>query len=290
MLIHTLLAVLSLAGPLPGDPADAKSAARSPFFALCMDTHDAKKRSLKEQAVLLKDLGYDGAGHLWLEGLAERLATLDAAGLKLFQVYFRVDLNAAEPFDPKLKDALPLLKDRGAQLAILITGGKPSDEARDPQAMDILRRIADLAKPQGVKLALYPHVGDWLERVEDAVRLADKTDRPEVGVMFNLCHWLKVGQEKDLERLLTLAMPRLLTVSINGSDRGADIRSGKGGWILPLDQGSYDVGLLLKMLHTAGFRGPIGLQCYGIPGDARDHLTKSMEAWRRMRKAAVGGR
>ena len=82
-----------------------------PFFALCMDTHDAKKRNLPEQAQMLKELGYDGAGHLWLTGLAERLSTLDAVGLRLFQVYLNVDLapDAKEPYDAKLCQALPLL-------------------------------------------------------------------------------------------------------------------------------------------------------------------------------------
>ncbi|HOX04390.1 MAG TPA: hypothetical protein P5022_10200 [Candidatus Paceibacterota bacterium] len=59
---------------------------RWPFFALCMDTHDARKRSLSEQAGLLKELGYNGAGHLWLDQVAERLHTLDAVGLDLFQI------------------------------------------------------------------------------------------------------------------------------------------------------------------------------------------------------------
>jgi len=35
-------------------------------------------------------------------------------------------------------------------------------------------------------------------------------------------------------------------------------------------------------LKDLGYRGPVGLQCYGIPGDARDHLAQSMAAWRAM--------
>ena len=55
-----------------------------------MDTHDAQKRSLAQQAEMLKELGYHGAGHLWLPGLAERLATLDAAGLRLVTAEGRI--------------------------------------------------------------------------------------------------------------------------------------------------------------------------------------------------------
>lgn len=265
------------------------AAAPNPFFALCMDTHDAKKRSLPEQAQMLKELGYDGAGHLWLDGVRERLATLDAARLKLFQIYLRLDLSptAKTPFDPRLKEVLPLLEGRETMLALLIVGGKPSDASLDDQAVARLREIADLAKPHGVRIALYPHVNDWLERVEDAIRIVKKTERDNVGVMFNLCHWLKVDDERNLAPLLRAAKPHLLAVSINGSDKGADLRAGKGRWIVPLDAGDFSLPDFMRALRDIGFTGPIGLQCYGIPGDAHDHLTRSMEAWRKLSNLPV---
>lgn len=252
-----------------------------PFFALCMDTHDAKHRTLAEQAQLLKELGYAGAGHLWLDNLKERIDTLDAAGLKLFQVYLRVNIApTAEPYDARLKDSLPLLKGRGAMLALLISGLPPSDPSGDPRAVEIIREIADMARASDTRVVLYPHSGDWLERVEDAVRVTKKVERPNVGVMFNLCHWLKVDKEDNLKPLLSAAMPYLYAVSVHGADHAEDIHSGKGNWIQPLDSGAFDVGAMLKTLHDAGYRGPVGLQCYGLPGDARDHLARSMAAWR----------
>ncbi|MCL4693962.1 MAG: TIM barrel protein, partial [Candidatus Hydrogenedentes bacterium] len=125
-----------------------------------------------------------------------------------------------------------------------------------------------------------PHAGDWLERVEDAIRVVQKVDRPNVGLMFNLCHWLKVDKEENLEPLLTAAMPYLFAVSIHGADRAEAIHAGTGNWIQPLDSGTFDIGAFLHTLRELGYRGPIGLQCYGLPGDARDHLTRSITAWR----------
>jgi sugar phosphate isomerase/epimerase len=255
-----------------------------PFFALCMDTHDSRKRSLAEQAMLLKELGYDGAGHLWLDGVAERLKTLDAAGLKLFQVYVRLDIaeNSPQPYDPRLKEILPLLKDRNAQLAVLVSGGKTSDESRDPRAVELLREIADAARPYDVTIALYPHAGDWLERIEDAWRVAEKTTRDNVGVMFNLCHWLRVDESRDYTTLLKRMKPRLLAVAING----ADVRDDQPGWsryIQTLDRGSFDQRAFLRVLQQVGYRGPVGLQCYGLQGDAREHLSRSIVAWRAFR-------
>ncbi|MCY3020756.1 MAG: TIM barrel protein [Planctomycetota bacterium] len=278
--------VVGCAG-LAGDAAagEEKAAQKaSPFFAFCMDTHDAKKRNLQQQAEMLKELGYDGAGHLWLDNVADRLKTLDDAGLKLFQIYVRLNVAPAAkpPYDARLKDVLPLLKGRGTQLAILAGGGKASDVSGDERAVALLREMADMAQPHGVCLVLYPHVGDWLEKFDDAIRVARKVERPNVGAMFNLCHFLKTEDEKNIKPLLEKAGPLLMAVSINGSDGGAEIRAGKGKWIVPLDEGSFDMLGLLKALRENNYTGAVGLQCYGIGGDAREHLARSLAAWRKL--------
>ena len=178
----------------------ARSAKTNAFFAFCIDTHDAKKRNLEQQAALLKELGYDGVGHLWLDNIPERLKTLDAAGLKLFQITMTVDIAPGkQAYDPRFKEVMPLLKGRGVQFVLLMNGLKPSDPAGDARAVEIVREMADLARDSGAQVLLYPHSYDWLERIEDAVRVADKVDRPNVGVMFNLCHWLRVSKRPRLQ-------------------------------------------------------------------------------------------
>jgi len=265
------------------EPKPASAGRANPFFAYCMDTHDAKKRNLQEQAGLLKELGYDGCGHLWLDNITERIKTLDAAGLKLFHVYMRVNIAAGNnrPYDKRLKDVLPLFKDRNVGLALIFEGMKASDPEGDARAVEVVREIAGMAKESGVTVLLYPHVGNWVQSISDAVRVVKKADLPNVGVMFNLCHWMKGDEEKDLKKTLSLAKPYLKAVSLHGTDMPEEIRSGKGSWIQPLGSGSYDMAGFLKLLKEAGYNGPVGLQCFGIGGDARDHLSKSMDAWRR---------
>ena len=100
------------------------------FFPFCIDWHDAKKRNFTEQAAMLKELGYDGVGHIWLDKVAERIESLDKVGLKLYQITMTVDLTPGKPaYDSRFKDVLALVKGRHVQFDLLVGGGKPSDPA-----------------------------------------------------------------------------------------------------------------------------------------------------------------
>ena len=156
---------------------------------------------------------------------------------------------------------------------------RPTGTAR---AVAIIGQIADLAKKSELRVALYPHLGYYVDRVEHAVRLAKKTGRGNVGVSFNLCHFLKLDDEKNLDRRLKESMPCLFLVTINGADRGQTNNMGWDRLIQTLDRGSFQVSGLLKTLKQLGYTGPICLQSFGIGGDARDNLRCSMEAWRRL--------
>ncbi len=261
-----------------------KSRPTWPLFALCMDTHDAKKRTLPQQAEMLKELGYAGCGHLWPDNADARAETLETVELRLFQVYVKVDLAQPKPLNEKaLAGILPALRPHRTQLALLMTGGSPSDSKQDDQAVAVITRIADMARPYGVEIVLYPHTGDWLQTLGDAVRLAKKVNRPgEVGAMFNLCHWMKADSNRSLRAVLQRAQPWLMAVSLSGSDAPEEVRAGKGNWIQPLGQGTYDVLETIETLRELNYAGPVGLQCWGIEGDARTHLEQSIKTWNRM--------
>ncbi len=255
------------------------------FFLFCHDTHDSKNRDFAQQAEMISELGFDGVGHLLLQGIPERLATLDEKGLKLVWLHSYVDIGPdSVTYDPGLRDAVALLRGREVLLSLTIRGGKRSDPSYDDRVVPVLREIADLAATTGQRVVLYPHVGDWVERIGDAVRVARKVDRPNLGAMFNLCHWLRVEYSDRLEETLEQAMPHLFAVSIHGADPPP------GDWdrlIQPLGSGSFDVAGMLRTLHRLGYRGPIGLFCWGIGGDAQVHLMQSMTAWQRLAAEAV---
>ena len=285
-LTHTLMAAVCFciftdAAAMETAGSSGTEGLANPFFAMDTGTKDATHQTAKAQAEMLKELGYPGIGGS-LDNLSEMLDELDKNGLKLFAVYTGAWLDTdKEKYEPRLREAIKLLKGRGTILWLFIQSSqhKLSSPEGDPRAVEIVREIADMADESGLKVALYPHTNFWLERVEDAIRVAEKVNRKNVGVTFNLCHWLMVDKEESMEAQLKLAMPYLYVVTINGAD------SGGKDWttlIQTLDRGTFDIHKFLKTLKALGYTGPIGLQHYGIKGDARENLQRSLAAWRRL--------
>ena len=269
-------------GPVAYRNIRIESAGPNPFFAMDTATKDDKHKTAKEQVEMVKELGYAGIGCTAGEGVGEMLEELDKNGLRLFAVYLGANIDAdQQKYGPELKEAIEVLKARNSILWLFVQSKKlkPSSLEGDASAVQVIREIADMAAKSGVRVALYPHTGFWVERVEDAIRVAKKVDRKNVGVTFNLCHWLKVDDEKNMKSLITSAMPYLFVVSINGAD------SGGKDWkqlIQTLDRGSFNILRFLKVLKKSGYTGPIGLQGYGIGGDAYENLKRSMSAWRKL--------
>ena len=50
--------------------------------------------------------------------------------------------------------------------------------------------------------------------------------------------------------------------------------------IQPLDRGDFDNREVLGVLHEICYAGPVGLMCYGIPDDTREHLGRSIKTWK----------
>ena len=253
----------------------------NPFFAMDTATKDDKHKTAAEQAQMLKELGYPGIGigYAGVDSLAETLKELDQRDLQLFAIYTGITIDpGAQPYDTSLKEAFKVLDGRNVILWVFAQSQtqKPSATQGDPQAVKILSELADEAAPHKVRISLYHHNAFWLETIEDAVRIADQVNRPNVGVTFNLCHWLRVSKDRDAKTAIQHAMPRLSVVNINGADSdGQDWKT----LIQTLDRGTFDVRGFLETLRDAGYTGPIGFQGYGIGGDVADNLKRTMTAW-----------
>ena len=271
-------------GPVAYRNIRIEPAGPNPFFAMDTATKDDKHQTAKEQVEMVSRLGYAGIGCTAGKELAEMAEELDKNGLRLFTVYLGVNIDPDQPkYGPELKETIEVLKGRNGMLWLFVLSKKhkPSSPAGDERAVEILREVAEMAAEANVRVALYPHTGFWVERVEDAVRVAKKVDCKNLGVTFNLCHWLMVDDEKNAGSLIKSAMPHLFVVTINGAD------SGGRDWktlIQTLDRGTFDMRGFLKTLTNSGYTGPIGFQGYGIGGDAHDNLKRTMDAWLELNK------
>ncbi len=290
--LMVLTAAITVAAPpmtarLMADPPGLPNA----FYAMDTCTKQTYPRNditPARQFDLLKELGY--AGIAWTEEAPEQVssaaAEAESRGLKMFAIYCGATVTA----DGELKPSGPIgpimdtLRGHGTLVWLHLgnSGGKAPRIATltaDSPVIAGLRTLAATADRNGLKLAIYPHIGDWTEHFADAVRVARLVDRPNFGVTFNLCHALATGDEAKIPPLLEDAGPLLYTVTLNGADSAV-----KGPqWnrlIQTLDRGTYDVAIVLRTLRRLHFTGPIGLQGYGLTGDRRDNLSRSMTGWK----------
>ncbi|MBI1318613.1 MAG: TIM barrel protein [Candidatus Hydrogenedens sp.] len=230
--------------------------------------------TLEQQAETLARLGYAGIGYTGVEDLEARLAAFEQHGVRVFNLYVGCDISADPPYSDDLKAAIPRLKGTGVALWLFVQGRADDDT----KAVQVVSEIADLAAESDVPVALYPHFGFFIADIEHAVRIAEQADRKNLGITFNLCHELRAGNEARFEALLDTALPRLSFVSINGADH-------EGGWdklIQPLGHGAFDVEGFLRTLLSKGYDGPIGLQCYAVPGDTMENLQHNIAEWKAM--------
>lgn len=255
----------------------------NPFFALQNGVIDENHQTPESQAALLAELGYQGMGPSGTKGIPALLEAFDKKRLKIYAQYIGANIDwDKEKYDPGLPEAIEQLAGRETFIWLYVQGSRfPRASAEgDARAVAIVGEVGEMAARHKLRVALYPHTGFYIESIEDALRIADKVGRDNVGVTFNLCHWLRVGSKLPVEELIKKAMPRLFVVTINGADAVEQPGAGWDRLIQPLGQGTFNVAGLMRTLRKLGYRGPVGLQCYAVPGDKPANLKKSMAAWR----------
>ncbi|MDX1283516.1 MAG: sugar phosphate isomerase/epimerase family protein [Draconibacterium sp.] len=255
-----------------------------PFFVFEDGLWNAKSDEPEYWANLVKDVGFDGVELIGLDKLDVLLPELKKNNLQLFTLYIKIDIDKEEAYDPRLMDYIKKLRDKGLHLWIHVHSSKYScsDPAGDTKCIEVVSELADYANKYGVKIAFYPHSNFWIEKVDDGIRLAEKIDKENVGVVFNLCHFLKKDEPQKLKQTLLSAKPHLFLVSINGADGEPETHN--MGWdrlIQPLGKGTYDVFNVLQILKNMGYNKPIGLQCYNIKGEPEVFLKESMLTWKK---------
>ncbi|MCC6164331.1 MAG: DUF1080 domain-containing protein [Acidobacteria bacterium] len=231
----------------------------------------------EQQASVLKELGYDGISYNYTnpEDLARWQKAFGAVDLKIYGLYVYTYIDRPEPFDPRLAEAIRMLAGTDTVVWITIRETKTTGD-NDARAVANVRKVADIARKYGVKVALYGHAGFYVEHGVDSARIVAKAKRANVGATINLCHEYMSGVGDRLDATLKAVAPVSTRVSINGID------SPSRTWVARLDQGDFDMVDYLQRLRAAGYSGPIGLQAYNVPGDPYTNLAANIATWRRI--------
>lgn len=258
---------------------------------------DSTYKTFDEQVAFIKSLGYDGVEINQLDSFEGMKAALDKHRFTGSYFYIRINLDT-DQLDPRIEPNIRALKGSKTILSPFIIGGSkrfaPSSSAADSLIVRHLKQIGAWAKTAGLQVALYPHVNFYVERADHALRLVRQTNLPNVGLTFNLCHWLAttaMADRADWKGLLKRLKPHLKMMTISGANDTDITGSGnppggtasRGIWeqyILPLGTGSFDTYELVRYaIQDLGFRGPIGVQFYSLPGDKPTNLRNAMAVW-----------
>ena len=236
------------------------------FFAI---ENGVRFGGIENEVKTLKELGYDGVSQIKQDkNVLAKIEAYKKAGLKVLSIYLNVNDKALS------KEIMKPFADQGGMIELTVR--KMSDKT-----VTAIRETVEAAAQMNIKVALYPHHGFSIATIPQSLDLIKKVKHPNLGVIFNLCHFLKGEKVEDLESTLTNAAPYLFAVSTSGADE-----KGKswGDFIKTLDQGNFSQKRFFKKLKELKFSGPVSLQCYAVKGDKKTNLQNSIQAWKEIIK------
>jgi len=129
------------------------------------------------------------------------------------------DVNAAAPS----VEAKPML---GLMLRSSSPHDAPSSPRADARAAALVHAVPRQLAPVRGRVLLTPRRGWWLSNERDAVRLAMRVNRPEVGLSLSVSDWVAAGAS-DPDAMLDLVGPRSWDVRVEDESLRRDARVGE---------------------------------------------------------------
>ena len=242
-----------------------------------------------EKARLLKSIGYAGLEGFGDQNYQELQRALEKEGLRMPVNYVPLNFESDGKTEKPSIDEIKTIIKASAKGSVIYFHIHSKTFINDKDKGDkvvtgILRELADYAAGFKVKLCAYPHISFYCETAAHSFKLAELVARKNYGSVINLCHMLRVEGSAGIEQKIKEYAPRLFAVNICGADDGDTQHLGWDRLIQPLGQGSFDTYHFVKILIDNGYKGPIGLQCFNLKGDAFETLTKSLKAWEAYKK------
>lgn len=260
---------------------------RRVFVMDCAFESSLGRYPLEVSCKLARQAGVDAYCHmLWHPERPADLRRLERcareAGLTVHGAWAWLHLGGGQRSSnlPELCEALRMLPPQSnLELAIgsIADDVATSDGRGDPIALNALEQLLRIAQDRAQRVSLYAHVNCWMEDHRDALRLCRALGHPLLGIAFSVWHWY-ARQTTGLRALMEDIRPWLQSVNLCGATR----RAAGLPTIEPLDSGELDLLAVMGLLHGLDYRGPIGIQAYGVGGDPVDRLGRAVAAIRRM--------
>lgn len=246
--------------------------------------------SFEDRCEITKEVGFDATylsvwdGRRWkeveqLHGVRERF------GLEVAAVYVVLDLAKGVHADCNT-GILEMLKAMpegvNVELAIMHAGAgiQPSDPAGDDAVVNWLEQALLIAEARNINILLYTHYTHWCEKHDDALRICERINHKNLGIVFCGFHWY-AADGQNLFKTLKHGLPFIKHVNLSGSRR-SPLGWGRAATIETLDVGEMDNFTLIATLRRLGYTGYLGYQGWDENGDAFAKLTRSLTAMRGM--------
>lgn len=275
-ILFLLGAALTISLPASAQQPHAPSLfERKNLVAWCVVPFDKMKRTPQARAEMLNDLGITQLAWDWREEhlplLAEEIKTLKKHNIHLKAVWFWVNGGSGEIMDEANHFILETLKEQQVKTELWLSFNDRffenlSDEQKLKKAVNTISAINEKVNAIGCTLHLYNH-GSWFGEPENQVKIIEETGAKNIGIVYNFHH--ARHQVKDFPRLITLMMPYLTTVNINGMKTN-------GPMILPVGEGDHEV-VMLQQLKTSGYTGSLGVLSHVDDQDAKLVLKKNLD-------------
>lgn len=258
------------------------------FFALHnIIRGDSTYDTFDKQVALVKSAGYDGIEINGVESFEGMKAALDKHRFKASYLYAKITLD--EPYmDIRMEDIIRQLKGSKTIIAPYIISNRafpPGSHGADTLVIRILKQLSQWANASGLQVAIYPHNDFYVERTDHAMALTKQVNQKNLGLSFNLCHWLAtttLSERSTLQTHLRELRPYLKMITICGAnDTLTRQQNVWDDYILPLGTGTFDTYALVKFcVKDLKLRVPIGVQCYNIKTNKYNLVINTMEVWK----------
>jgi sugar phosphate isomerase/epimerase len=248
--------------------------------------------SLETAFDILAAAGYDGIELSAIGGMSEHLVLERwreiAPDIKVYVERYGLELLAMEQpsQDPAVMEtAMQAAAEIGVPVINCGPGGKTGDEASLQASIDSLGKLAELGERYGVTLCVKAHVGAAIWNTPTTLQVMAAISSPAFGIDMDPSHIHRAG-ENPVEAIAAV-VTRVKHVHIRDC-AGRQQSPGKPE-MQANGRGDIDLVGYLRVLHQAGYAGPVDLEVIGakdydvtrcaiIAAESRGHMQACLQA------------